>query len=58
MWRKADGEMRLWMWAVIIGGVIAVAIVWQVAAISGPRYDREGLSTGPVGVAYVTHAPE
>lgn len=50
--------MRLWTWAVIIGGVIAVAIAWQVAATSGPRYDSEGLPTAPVGVTYVTNVPE
>lgn len=50
--------MRRWAWAVIIGGVITVVVAWRVAATSGPRYDREGLPTGPVGVAYVTHVPE
>jgi len=49
--------MRLWTWAVIIADVITVAVVWQVAATSGPRYDSEGLPTVPVGVAYVTHVP-
>ncbi len=57
MWRKAGG-MRRWAWAMIIAGAIIVAVAWRVWANSGPRYDSEGLPTGPVGVTYVTHVPE
>ncbi len=53
--------MRLWTWAAILGTfilVIVTAVVWHATAVTGPRYDSEGLPTGPVGVTYVTRVPE
>jgi len=53
--------MHGWTRAAILGAfilVIVTAIVWHATAVTGPRYDKEGLPTGPVGVAYVTHVPE
>ncbi len=53
--------MHGWTRAAILGAfilAIVTAVIWHATATSGPRYDSEGLPTGPVGVAYVTHAPE